>query len=42
MNIRLLNDAGKALGDLQDGLYRNLKTKLVQVDDERRTPASAK
>jgi hypothetical protein len=31
--IRLLNDAGRALGDWQDANFRNLKTKLVQVDD---------
>ena len=31
--IRLLNDAGQALGALQDRLYRDLKTKRVQVDE---------
>lgn len=30
---RLLNDAGKALGVEQDRLFRNLKTKRVQVDE---------
>ena len=31
--VRLLNDAGKALGDYQDRTFRNLSTKLVQVDE---------
>lgn len=31
--VRLMNDAGKALGDLQDSMFRNLQTKRVQVDE---------
>ena len=30
---QLMNDAGQALGALQDGLFRNLQTKRVQVDE---------
>jgi hypothetical protein len=33
MISQLMNDAGKALGEFQDRLYRDLKTKLVQVDE---------
>jgi len=30
---QLMNDAGQALGALQDGMFRNLQTKRVQVDE---------
>jgi IS1 family transposase len=30
---RLLNDAGKALGDYQDRAFRDLKTRRIQVDE---------
>jgi IS1 family transposase len=31
--IRLLNEAGKALGDAQDRMFRNLNARRVQVDE---------
>src|SRR5580692_9381256 len=31
--IRLLNDAGRALGDWQNANFRNLSTKFVQIDE---------
>lgn len=31
--VRLMNEAGQALGDYQDKVFRNLQTKRVQVDE---------
>jgi hypothetical protein len=31
--LRLLNDAGKAMGEMQDRMFRNLSARRVQVDE---------